>query len=96
MRSWRTRSPRGFRPSPGARVELKQFTLDEEFVNGPVNAVLVHGAAALEAALAAGDPSIRALADDEGLVFCTEALASRELDEIVEALADAWQRLADG
>ena len=30
------------------------------------------------------------------LVFCTEALASGELDEIVAALANAWQRLAEG
>jgi len=81
---------------PGVQIELRQFTLDEELVDGPVNAVVVRGAAALEAPLAAGDPSIRAMPVGEELVFCTEALASSELDEIVEALANAWQRLADG
>ena len=43
------------------RCELKQFTLDERLVDGPVNAVVLGGAGALAAALAAGDPSIRAI-----------------------------------
>ncbi len=85
-----------FSALPGARVELKRFTLDEELVDGPVNAVLVHGAAALEASLASGDPSIRAMVAGDGLVLCTEALGSSELDELVEGLTNAWQRLADG
>jgi hypothetical protein len=29
-------------------------------------------------------------------VFCTEALTARESDEIVAALAAAWQSLDDG
>jgi L-seryl-tRNA(Ser) seleniumtransferase len=83
---------------PGARVELKQFTLDEQLVDGPINAVLVRGGAAagLVTALAAGDPSIRAMAYDGALVFCTEALTAIELDEIVAALSALWQSLNDG
>jgi L-seryl-tRNA(Ser) seleniumtransferase len=83
---------------PGASVELKQFTLDEQLVEGPVNAVLVRGrgASRLVAALAAGDPSIRALAYDDGVVFCTEALSAGESDEIVAALCAAWENLNDG
>jgi D-glucosaminate-6-phosphate ammonia-lyase len=83
---------------PGARVELKQFTLDERLVDGPVNAVLVRGrpASRLVAALAAGDPSIRAMACDDALVFCTETLTGDESEEIVAALTAAWARLDDG
>jgi L-seryl-tRNA(Ser) seleniumtransferase len=82
----------------GARVELKQFTLDERLVDGPVNAVLVRGRppAELVAALAAGDPSIRAMAYDDALVFCTEALTAAESDEILAALTAVWQSLNDG
>jgi D-glucosaminate-6-phosphate ammonia-lyase len=78
---------------PGARVELKQFTLDEQLVDGPVNAVLVRGrpAARLAAALAAGDPSIRAMAYDDALVLCTEAVTGDEPGEIVAALGAAWK-----
>jgi D-glucosaminate-6-phosphate ammonia-lyase len=78
---------------PGASVELKCFTLDERLVDGPVNAVLVRGrpASAMVAALAAGDPSVRAMASDDALVFCTEALTGGEADEIVAALTAAWQ-----
>jgi hypothetical protein len=78
-------------------VELKRFTLDERLVDGPVNAVLVRGgpAADLEAALAAGDPSVRAMAHGDALVFCTEALAAREIDEIDAALAPIWRILDD-
>jgi hypothetical protein len=79
-------------------VERKQFTLDERLVDGPVNAVLVRGAdpVALEAGLAAGNPSIRAMAEGDALVFCTEALRSGEVDEIAAALASVWQSLDDG
>jgi D-glucosaminate-6-phosphate ammonia-lyase len=78
---------------PGARVELKQLTLDERLVDGPINAVLVRGGEANElvAALAAGEPSIRAMADGDALVFCTETLTAAEADEIVAALTAAWQ-----
>jgi D-glucosaminate-6-phosphate ammonia-lyase len=83
---------------PGARVELKQLTLDERLVDGPVNAVLVRGgpAAELDAALAAGCPSVRALVDGDALVFCTEALTAGETDEIVAALTPIWRSLDDG
>jgi hypothetical protein len=79
-------------------VERKQFTLDERLVDGPINAVLVRGgdAAALEARLAAGDPSIRAMAEGDALVFCTEALRAEEVGEIAVALATFWQSLDDG
>ncbi len=39
---------------PGARVELKQFTLDERLVDGPVNAVVVRGRPALAVGRGAG------------------------------------------
>lgn len=83
---------------PGARVERKQFTLDERLVDGPINAVLVRGgdARALEAGLAAADPSIRAMAEGDALVFCTEALREPEVDEIAAALTSIWQSLDDG
>jgi D-glucosaminate-6-phosphate ammonia-lyase len=63
-------------------AELMQFTLDERLVDGPVNAVVVPGAAALEPLLAAGDPSVRAIAVGDALVFCTETLAHSEIEEI--------------
>jgi D-glucosaminate-6-phosphate ammonia-lyase len=78
---------------PGASTRLCQFTLDERLVDGPANAVMVRGArdaAALESALAAGDPSVRAMAYGDELVFCTEALVASELPEIGAALAAAW------
>ena len=81
---------------PGASAELKQFTLDERLLDGPVNAVVVAGAAALEASLAAADPSVRAIVDGDALVFCTDALVASEIDEIVAALASVWPNLDDG
>jgi seryl-tRNA(Sec) selenium transferase len=74
----------------GARVALKQFTLDERLVDGPVNAVVVAGAGRLVDQLAAGDPSVRAIADGDALVFCTEALSSPEVDEIGAAMSALW------
>jgi L-seryl-tRNA(Ser) seleniumtransferase len=71
---------------PGA--ELKHFTLDERLVDGPVNAVVVEGAAALEPALAARDPSIRAIVAGDSLAFCTEALTSGEVIEIGDAMSE--------
>jgi L-seryl-tRNA(Ser) seleniumtransferase len=73
-----------------ARVELTQFTLDERLVDGPVNAVVVHGAGSLAAPLAAGDPSVRAIAAGDALVFCTEALGAGEIDEIASAVSAIW------
>jgi D-glucosaminate-6-phosphate ammonia-lyase len=83
---------------PGARVERKQFTLDERLVDGPINAVLVRGGnvKALEARLAAGNPSVRALVEGDALVFCTETVRPGEVDEIAVALASAWPGLDDG
>jgi D-glucosaminate-6-phosphate ammonia-lyase len=74
----------------GARVEIKQFTLDERLVDGPVNAVVVSGGGDLTGALAAGDPSVRAIADGEALVFCTEALTAGEVGEIAAAMSALW------
>ncbi len=74
-------------------VKLKQFTLDERVVDGPVNAVVLSGArdaSAVCTALAAGDPSVRAMVDGDALVFCTEALRSGEIEEIAAALGTAW------
>jgi D-glucosaminate-6-phosphate ammonia-lyase len=86
-------------PLPGARVARGQFTLDEHWVaDGPVNAVLLGGRDpdALGAALAAGDPSVRAMPLDGSLMFCTEALSVAELDEIAVALRSIWPILDDG
>jgi L-seryl-tRNA(Ser) seleniumtransferase len=69
---------------------LMQFTLDERLVADPlVNAVVVPGAGRLEEELAAGDPSVRAMAYGDDLVFCTETLAPGEVDEI----AGVWRSL---
>jgi hypothetical protein len=57
-------------------------------VDGPVNAVVVEGAAALEPALAARDPSIRAIVAGDSLAFCTEALTSGEVIEIGDAMSE--------
>jgi D-glucosaminate-6-phosphate ammonia-lyase len=83
----------------GAGVELGQFTLDERWVaDGPVNAVLLRGRdpAALETALAAGDPSVRALVLDDALMLCSETLREDEVDEISVALHTIWPTLAFG
>ncbi|MDA0164160.1 hypothetical protein OM076_28055 [Solirubrobacter ginsenosidimutans] len=83
---------------PKARVEQKQFTLDERLVDGPINAVLVRGgdAKALEAGLAAGNPSVRAMVEGDALVFCTETVSAGEVDEIAVALTSVWPGLDDG
>jgi L-seryl-tRNA(Ser) seleniumtransferase len=75
---------------PGADVELGCFTLDERLVAEPVNAVLVRGGGDLTQALAARDPSVRAMFIDGALVFCTEALSAPELGEIAEAVSAVW------
>jgi L-seryl-tRNA(Ser) seleniumtransferase len=63
---------------------LMQFTLDERLIEDPLaNAVVVRGAGPLADELAAGDPSVRAMAYGEDLVFCTETLAPGEVYEIV-------------
>jgi seryl-tRNA(Sec) selenium transferase len=83
----------------GARVELGEFTLDEHWVSdGRVNAVLLRGRdpVALEAALAAGDPSVRAIVLNEALMFCCDAVRFEELDEIAAALRSVWPTLNDG
>ena len=61
---------------------LKQFTLDEQLVDGPVNAVVLPGGRARCGPLAAGDPSVRAMVDGDALVLCTEALTDAEVEEI--------------
>jgi L-seryl-tRNA(Ser) seleniumtransferase len=84
---------------PDARVELAQFTLDERLVSdGPVNAVLLRGRepARLEARLARGDPSVRAMAIGDALMFCTDALGEDAVDEILVALRAIWSTLDDG
>ena len=47
--------------------------------------------APLVAALAAGDPSIRAMAFGDALMLCTEALTAAACDEIVAGLTTAWE-----
>jgi D-glucosaminate-6-phosphate ammonia-lyase len=78
---------------PGAGCALRQFTLDERLVDGPVNALVVTGArdpADVVARMAAGDPSVRAMLDGDAVVFCTEALSPTEVDEAAAALRSAW------
>jgi D-glucosaminate-6-phosphate ammonia-lyase len=74
--------------------ELKHFTLDERLVDGPVNAVVVPGAAGLSELLAAGDPSIRTIVDGDSLVLCTETLSAGDVDEITAAWRAAHERAA--
>jgi L-seryl-tRNA(Ser) seleniumtransferase len=71
---------------------LKHFTLDEQLVDGPVNAVVFPGAGARAGPLAAGDPSVRAIVAGDALVLCTETLTDSDVAEIVAA----WERLDDG
>jgi hypothetical protein len=69
---------------------LRQFTLDERLIESElVNAVVVPGAGRLERVLADGDPSVRAMAYGDDLVFCTETLAPAEVREI----AGVWRSL---
>ena len=78
---------------PGADCALRQFTLDERLVDGPVNAVVVSGCrdpAGVVARLAAGDPSVRGMLDGDSLVLCTEALRPAEVGEVAAALRSAW------
>ena len=77
---------------PGARVALRHFTLDERLVDdGPVNAVVVRGARRrLRPRWPRGDPSVRAMADGDALVFCTETLTAAEVDEIGAAMSALW------
>jgi seryl-tRNA(Sec) selenium transferase len=79
---------------PGADCALRRFTLDERLDDGPVNAVVVSGAAdagAVAGALAAGDPAVCCTVAGDSLVFCTETLARSELDEIAAALHAVWR-----
>jgi L-seryl-tRNA(Ser) seleniumtransferase len=78
---------------PGAA--LRQFTMDERVVDGPVNAVVLPGAAALEGPLADGDPSIRAMGLNGDLVLCVEALAASEVGELADAVAAMWRAPAE-
>jgi D-glucosaminate-6-phosphate ammonia-lyase len=78
----------------GLPVALKQFTLDEQVVDGPfVNAVVIDGAHALAERLAAGDPSLHAIVDGDSLLLCTEMLAEREIPEVAALVSAAWQDL---
>jgi L-seryl-tRNA(Ser) seleniumtransferase len=76
---------------PGASVALRHFTLEEELVeDGLVNAVVVSGGGDLTAALAARDPSVRALPSGGVTVFCTETLTGDDVREIGAAMSVLW------
>jgi L-seryl-tRNA(Ser) seleniumtransferase len=88
----------GCRGLRGAAVSLARFTWDERVVaSEPPNAVLVRGRdpVALVSALAAGDPSVRALTVGDALLLCTETLTPPEGDEVVAALRRVWVDLDD-
>jgi L-seryl-tRNA(Ser) seleniumtransferase len=79
-----------------AEVTLGCFTLDERLLPDPVNAVLVrpdpesgHTAATLDAALSAGEPSIRAAVVGDVLSLCLETVLEREDGELIERLHSA-------
>jgi D-glucosaminate-6-phosphate ammonia-lyase len=80
------------RALPGARVELRQFTLEEELLaDGPVNAVAVWGGGDLTTALAALAPvGVQALAEGDATVFCTETVTGEEVREIGAAMSALW------
>jgi D-glucosaminate-6-phosphate ammonia-lyase len=74
-----------------ARVSVRTFTVDERLLDGlSPNAVVLEGAGALASALAAGDPSVRAMVVDEALVLCTDALHADDVDAIGAALSAHW------
>jgi D-glucosaminate-6-phosphate ammonia-lyase len=75
------------------------FTLDERLVDEPVNSVLIRPdddagrtAAQLEELLAAGIPSVRAVAVDDTLSLCLETVAPSQdallVERVVAAFAD--------
>lgn len=65
-----------------------QFTVDERVLEaGPFNAVRVANAAGVVGALAALDPSVRAMTDGEDLLMCVETVSSPEIDEIAAAMS---------
>jgi D-glucosaminate-6-phosphate ammonia-lyase len=67
---------------------LCQFTVDERVSDrGPFNAVRVVGRGVWVGDLAAGDPSVRAVASGEDLVLSVECVTSSEVDEIAAAMA---------
>ena len=71
---------------------LCQFTFDERVLDaGPYNAVLVPGAAWMVDALAAGDPSVRAMAEGDDLLLCVETVSSSEIDEIAAEVSARCQ-----
>jgi L-seryl-tRNA(Ser) seleniumtransferase len=79
------------RDIPGMEVSLAGFTLEEELVDEPVNAVAVRGhdldAERLAAELAEGRPSIRCVPIDGALVFCVETVLDGQLEQIAERLS---------
>jgi D-glucosaminate-6-phosphate ammonia-lyase len=79
-----------------ATFEPGGFTLDERLVDEPVNAVLVyanqgsrHQAAEVEAMLARGNPSIRAVVVGDVLALCLETVREDEDELIIERLLAA-------
>ncbi|HWK30434.1 MAG TPA: hypothetical protein VNS09_27960 [Solirubrobacter sp.] len=74
---------------PGAVAAQAEFTLDERLLAAPGNAVVLRGAAGLVPALAAGDPSVRALAIDGDLVLCLDVLEN--VDELACAVERVWE-----
>jgi L-seryl-tRNA(Ser) seleniumtransferase len=80
---------------PGATLTPMCFTMDERLVPSPVNSLVVRFpdapsgfAGNIAAALAAGDPSIRCIVEDDALVLVVETLRDDEIRLITERLTE--------
>ena len=72
--------------TPGIRISRGGFTMAEQIVAGPVNALVIEFdpagplmPAAAGAALAAGEPAVAAIVTATGLVLCMDVMADAEI-----------------
>jgi L-seryl-tRNA(Ser) seleniumtransferase len=83
---------------PGLRATPMGFTMDEQLVSSPVNALVVDwglpepSAADVAARLLAADPSIACVAEPNRLVFCFDVMAEAEVDLVGDGLRAALDR----
>ena len=83
-RRWPRSSRSAVSALPGARIELKQFTLDERLRRraGQRGRACAGAGDRWSRRWPPGDPSVRAIVAGDALVFCTEALTGGEVAEI--------------